>query len=768
MSSRSFRALSSLVVLTSLFALVACGSNEPDSSGPVLPQVTLSAATVGTAYEKVLTATGGTAPLTYSVDQVPPGFSFYGDSGRLVGPATTAGEWSLTVVVRDAKGAQHTRGYALRVWPAPVITTASPLPSTKEGSLYTFTFSVTGGAPPLTWSQAGGAIPDGLTLTEDGVLTGTPQGPALYQFTVRVEDANGAHAEAVIQLPLATSTGEVPDGGPVTDGGTKTDGGTQPTAVPLKVGNWNIEWFGSTTEGPTDEALQLTNATAVIADAGPDVLGVAEIVGTDAFNSLTANLNGYSGLLAGDGWYGSTSQKVGLLYKTSTVELVSSNVVLTECAQDFAYRPPLRVDLKVLRGGSPVDLTVMVLHMKAYADSDSYLRRKGAAVCLKDYLDTNLPTQNVMVLGDWNDDVDASIYTPYESPYLNLVTDSARYKFLTQQLSESGERSTVSNSQFIDHQLVTNELAKYYVAPTKVIKPSILSYKSTTSDHYPIFSEFNLGSAAQPGSVKVTAPNGGETLNAGQTFNITWTSSNVSQVNITYTLDGTVWRSVASGLTASTGRYVWTVPSESSTAVRVRVADAARADVADVSDGAFTLTRPTQQVFINEYLAQPLPGPTGTPNYDEQFVEIYNAGSGSVDLSGWEIHDAKSYTGAEVARHTFVSGTVLPAGKAYVVYSGPTAVPVGAQYATYANNNGYGLRFDRGVNQGGAGDIVYLVRADGTVQDSHSYQSASVTVEPGYSFNRSPDLSPTGTWVQGYILFYKASTPGKKANGSAF
>ncbi|WP_253908884.1 lamin tail domain-containing protein [Corallococcus exiguus] len=779
MPSRSFRALSSLVVLTSLFALVACGSNEPESTGPVLPQVTLTAATVGAAYEKVLTATGGTAPLTYSVDQVPPGFSFYGDSGRLVGPATTAGEWTLTMVVRDAKGAQHTRGYALRVWPAPAITTASPLPSTKEGSLYTFTFSSTGGAPPLTWSQAGGAIPDGLSLTEDGVLTGTPQGPALYEFTVRVEDANGARAEAVIQLPLTTSTGELPDGGPVTDGGTKTDGGTtdggtktdggtQPTAVPLKVGNWNIEWFGSTAEGPSDEALQLANATAVIADAGPDVLGVAEIVGVDAFNSLTANLSGYSGLLAGDGWYGPTAQKVGLIYKTSTVQLVSSNVVLTDCAQDFAYRPPLRVDLKVLRGSSPVDLTVMVLHMKAYADSDSYLRRKGAAMCLKDYLDTNLPTQNVMVLGDWNDDVDASIYTPNESPYLNLVNDAARYKFLTQPLSESGQRSTVSNSQFIDHQLATNELAAYHVAnSTKVLKPSIVSYKDTTSDHYPIFSDFNFGSAAQSGSVKVTAPNGGETLNAGQTFNITWTSSNVSQVNITYTLDGTVWRAVASNVTASSGRYTWTVPSESSTVARVRVADSTRADVADVSDGAFTLTRPTQQVFINEYLAQPFNTPAGTPDYDQQFVEIYNAGPGSVDLSGWKIHDAKSYSGVDPARHTFVSGTVLPAGRAYVVYSGSTALPAGAQYATYSNG-GLGLRFDRGVNQGGAGDIVYLVRADGTVQDSHSYQSASVPVTSGYSFNRSPDLSPTGTWVEGYSLFYYSSTPGKKANNTAF
>ncbi|RKH39382.1 hypothetical protein D7X55_29015 [Corallococcus sp. AB049A] len=331
-------------------------------------------------------------------------------------------------------------------------------------------------------------------------------------------------------------------------------------------------------------------------------------------------------------------------------------------------------------------------------------------------------------------------------------------------MSESGARSTVSNSQFIDHQLATNELAAYYVPPTEVIKPSIVSYKATTSDHYPIFSRFNFGSAAQTRSVRLTAPNGGETLQAGKTFSITWTSSNVAQVDLTYTLDGTVWRSLASGLAASSGRYTWTVPSESSTSAKVRVADSSRTDVSDVSDGVFTLTRPVPQVFINEYLPQPNPAVPGgtTPDYDQQFVEIYNAGPTSVDLSDWTIHDAKTYSGLEAARHTFVPGTVLPAGKGYVVYSGASAVPAGAQYATYANNNGYGLRLDRGINQGGAGDAVYLVRADGTVQDSHSYQVPGVDVYQGYSFNRSPDLSATGNWS------YTNPTPRTRTDGSPF
>ncbi|MBN8230964.1 lamin tail domain-containing protein [Corallococcus macrosporus] len=182
------------------------------------------------------------------------------------------------------------------------------------------------------------------------------------------------------------------------------------------------------------------------------------------------------------------------------------------------------------------------------------------------------------------------------------------------------------------------------------------------------------------------------------------------------------------------------------------------------------MTRPTQTVFINEYLPQPFPPVSGgtTPDYDQQFVEIYNEGTTAVDLSGWKIHDAKSYSGAEAARHTFAPGTVLPAGKAYVVYSGASAVPPGAQYATYANNNGYGLRFDRGLNQSGAGDAVYLVRADGTLQDSHSYMTPGVEVYQGYSFNRSPDASGTGSWAYCANLFSYYSTPGYRADFSSF
>jgi len=502
---------------------------------------------------------------------------------------------------------------------------------------------------------------------------------------LRVHDAHGAKAEVQLGLQVL-APGELPDGGP-----TLPDGGPE-TSFPLSVANWNIEWFGDPINGPNDDPLQLTNVHAVIADAGVDFWGLAEIVSTAQFNELKARLPGYDGFLADDGsrvssgttYYGANDQKVGVLFKSDVVQVLRADVVLLSSSYDFGGRPPLRVDLRVQRDGSTVDVTALVLHMKAYTGEQDYARRLSAGRALKDYLDVRLPTQRVMVIGDWNDDVDESTATNpatgwrFASPYQNFVSDTARYAFTTEALSLAGVGSTASRSTFIDHQLVSNELwANYIPNSTTVLRPTIPSYRYTTSDHYPIISRFNFGKSG----------------------------------------------------TGGTG------------------------------DGG------TQYpVFINEYLPQTrdIPGST-TPDYDQQFVELVNAGTTAVDLGGWKLHDANSQAGIDPTRHEFPPGTMIQPGKAYVVYSGPTAVPVGATNATFAS--GGGLYFNRGVNQGSSGDTVYLVRPDNTVQDSAGYQDTT----KGISYNRSPDGSATGTWVPHTRLSPGVeASPGQRVDGTAF
>jgi len=59
-------------------------------------------------------------------------------------------------------------------------------------------------------------------------------------------------------------------------------------------------------------------------------------------------------------------------------------------------------------------------------------------------------------------------------------------------------------------------------------------------------------------------------------------------------------------------------------------------------------------VVINELLPDPAGGDGGN-----EWIELYNPTGGAVDLSGWTLQRAKTTWGT---RHTFASGTILPAG----------------------------------------------------------------------------------------------------------
>lgn len=273
------------------------------------------------------------------------------------------------------------------------------------------------------------------------------------------------------------------------------------TAGTLDLGTWNIEWFGSTSNGPTNESLQLSNVRDVILGTDLDIWGVQEVVSATSFNNLRSQLPGYAGVLAnestvqsGSSFYSSSEQKVGLLYKTGVATLVGARVILTANDFDFAGRPPLEVRLRVSLNGRTSDLVVIILHAKAFSDSESWQRRFNASQALKAYLDSTWPTARVMVLGDFNDDVDTSITSGRASPYKNFVDDPLDYTFPTKALSDARISTTLSYPDAIDHQLATNDLQSLYVSGSVQayrVDQFVPNYANTTSDHLPVLTRYN-------------------------------------------------------------------------------------------------------------------------------------------------------------------------------------------------------------------------------------------------------------------------------------
>ncbi len=265
------------------------------------------------------------------------------------------------------------------------------------------------------------------------------------------------------------------------------------------VATWNIEWFGSASNGPSDDARQFANVKAVIEQADIDLWAVQEIADVNDFDQLLEDLGGaYDGALATL----HSGQRVGFIYKTDVVKVRSVGHILESFSSDFASRPPLEMEADVTVGDTTVTLTFITIHMKAFSDVTSYNRRLAASQRLKNHIDfTTLATEPVMVLGDFNDELLDSITPGKASPYDNFVQDTDDYFFPSMALEQAGERSFCSNGSCtsgsnIDQILITDELVPSFVTDSAdrydELISAISSYTSTTSDHLPVLASFSF------------------------------------------------------------------------------------------------------------------------------------------------------------------------------------------------------------------------------------------------------------------------------------
>ncbi|MGK5529782.1 Ig domain-containing protein [Streptomyces sp. URMC 129] len=76
----------------------------------------------------------------------------------------------------------------------PLITTRAA-PAAIAGQPYALTLAVEGGDGDYAWQSAGGDLPDGLSLSPDGTVAGTPERAQATRVRVRVTDGSGHVSE---------------------------------------------------------------------------------------------------------------------------------------------------------------------------------------------------------------------------------------------------------------------------------------------------------------------------------------------------------------------------------------------------------------------------------------------------------------------------------------------------------------------------------------------------------------------------------------------
>jgi endonuclease/exonuclease/phosphatase family metal-dependent hydrolase len=255
---------------------------------------------------------------------------------------------------------------------------------------------------------------------------------------------------------------------------------------------WNIEWFGSDSRGPVAN-LQISNVVEVVQSIDAELYAFQEISNRSRFLEMAESLDEYRGFVS----FYPQAQQTAYLFKSSIVDSLDSGE-LREGQDSFDWasgRFPLFFDFNATIGEVTQRITSYNLHAKALGDRDSYNRRTRAAQSLKDFLDTSKPDDNIIVLGDFNDQLNFSTYNQEESPYSIFVEDE-NYFAVTKSLEDAGFASYLVGQfrSMIDHIVVNNALTEGHLENAQRVENTsyIENFTSTTSDHAPVWSRFRL------------------------------------------------------------------------------------------------------------------------------------------------------------------------------------------------------------------------------------------------------------------------------------
>ena len=284
--------------------------------------------------------------------------------------------------------------------------------------------------------------------------------------------------EAIV---IETDIDEVPDEPIVGDG---SDPGKQAsTCYPsfaenqLNVVTWNIERF------PIASSTVI-KVRSIIENLDADIIAVQEITDPDEFLALGALINGWNATYSDVGG----SIELGYFYK---VDAFRSFGTLSELTIGSSYSFPREPVVVTATHASGLEVTFINIHLKCCGEfgSTDYDRRLEASEQLKEYIDKNLSDQAVIVLGDWNDDLQ-EVNTPFE----NFIADDENYLFADMEiaLGSSVNFSYPSWPSHLDHILITDELFEHLDA-VMTINPNdcVDNYPGTVSDHRPVLASFS-------------------------------------------------------------------------------------------------------------------------------------------------------------------------------------------------------------------------------------------------------------------------------------
>ena len=278
----------------------------------------------------------------------------------------------------------------------------------------------------------------------------------------------------------------------------------------FEVMTWNIEWF------PKNNQITVNYVTQIIQALDIDILAIQEVDDTDMFNQMLNGLPEYTGYLESE-WFAG----LAYIYKTDVIEINDIYEIYTTSPYWSAFpRSPMLMDLNFMGE----NIFIINNHFKCCGDGimdaddlgDEETRRYTASNLLKEYIDTNLPNENVIVLGDLNDILTDALAS---NVFQMIIDDAENYLFTDMEIAEgsSADWSYPGWPSHIDHILITNELFDEFANDGSAVQTMKIDdymdggfddYYENISDHRPValkleFGTSNNGDVNQDGSVNI-------------------------------------------------------------------------------------------------------------------------------------------------------------------------------------------------------------------------------------------------------------------------
>ena len=268
------------------------------------------------------------------------------------------------------------------------------------------------------------------------------------------------------------------------------------TDTTFEIITWNIEWFPKNGTTTVDSVRQIIEAL----DA--DIITCQEIGDTAVWKQMVSAMPDYETVFATN-WYAG----LAFLYKPSVVQVLDYyEIYYTAPHWNNFPRAPKVLEVRVQNE----EFIIINNHLKCCGDgylnygtqNDEENRRYEAMNLLKTYIDTHFPTENVIVVGDLNDELtDEESHNVFQT----VLGDIFNYKFVDMTLAEASPLvwSYPTWPSHLDHILITNELFDEFedeaavVATIRVedfLQGGFSYYDTNISDHRPVAFKFDVRS----------------------------------------------------------------------------------------------------------------------------------------------------------------------------------------------------------------------------------------------------------------------------------